>query len=162
MIYVGSKLNPCQNRVHWAIFAVLNSLWLEIPTDLTSCREYVFCPSLLNMAKIWFYCRDPSVRSNVERLFGIWKDRKVYGAEFVEELKDVLSKSVLILFLLIKYLCKYQLYSSDSVTQIDIQHQPLPTISKKRSIPIPGSANVHAATLLRPLKMKRFTRFVYK
>ena len=41
-MHVKSKFNPCQNRVHLAICAVLNSLLLEIPTDLKSCSEYAF------------------------------------------------------------------------------------------------------------------------
>ena len=36
LMHVRSKFTPCLNRVHWAICALLNSLWLEIPTDITS------------------------------------------------------------------------------------------------------------------------------
>ena len=39
-MHVMSKFTPCQNRIHWAIFAVLNSLLWEILTDLKSCREH--------------------------------------------------------------------------------------------------------------------------
>ena len=42
LIHVRSKFNPCKNRVNWAIIVVLNSLLLEILTDLRSCKEYAF------------------------------------------------------------------------------------------------------------------------
>ena len=37
LMHVRYKFTLCQNKVHWAIFAVLNSLVLTIPTHLKSC-----------------------------------------------------------------------------------------------------------------------------
>ena len=36
LMHVRSKFTPFQKRVNWAIFSVLNSLLLEIATDLKS------------------------------------------------------------------------------------------------------------------------------
>ena len=44
LMHIRYKFTLCHNRVHWTIFAVLNSFLLEIPTDLKSC----FCQSLLS------------------------------------------------------------------------------------------------------------------
>ena len=40
LMHIRSKFTPCQHQVNWAICAVLNSLLLEISTDLKSCGEY--------------------------------------------------------------------------------------------------------------------------
>ena len=58
LMHVRSKFSRYQNRINWAIFALLNSLWLEIPTDLKSCGEYAFitacfCIGLLTWKLSW-------------------------------------------------------------------------------------------------------------
>ena len=47
-MHARSKFTPCQTRVHWAIFVVLNSLLLEILTDLNSC----LCQSLFKLTQV--------------------------------------------------------------------------------------------------------------
>ena len=41
-MHVRSKFTPCKNKVLRAIFAVISSFLLQIPTDLKSCGEYAF------------------------------------------------------------------------------------------------------------------------
>ena len=48
LMHVRSKFTPCQNRVKWAIFAVLNSPLLEIPTDLKACGNMLNSTYKLN------------------------------------------------------------------------------------------------------------------
>ena len=54
-MHVRSKFTPCQTGYIELFFAVLDSLLLEIPTDLKSCREYASvkaCCSLLGSKPI--------------------------------------------------------------------------------------------------------------
>ena len=36
--------------------------------------------------------RDPQVRDNVKRMFGIWRERLVYETEFIDDLIDIIGK----------------------------------------------------------------------
>ena len=51
IMHYRSKFPPCPNRVYWAIFAVVNSLLLEIPTDHNSCRKYTGIAPIENEQK---------------------------------------------------------------------------------------------------------------
>ena len=60
----------CQNQVNWATFAVLNSLLLEIPTDLKAYREYMLESKFVHIScgnvAVWWHLKNTSV--NAENL----------------------------------------------------------------------------------------------
>ena len=58
LMYVRSKFTPCQNRVNWAIFRILNSILLEIPTGIQSCRKCF--PSLCYL--VWLLAKSQMCR----------------------------------------------------------------------------------------------------
>ncbi len=39
-----------------------------------------------------FFFRDMSIRSNIDRIFTIWEERKIYDKDFIEELLAILSE----------------------------------------------------------------------
>ena len=78
---------------------------------MTYLRYFLTFKSKIKVTYSFFYCRkDISIRKSVERVLNIWRKRKIYDSEFIDQLLATLLSNRTPDKLKTKILAEYKVY----------------------------------------------------